>query len=544
MDGTAFMGELKNIPDMEPDDNVFQSIWSEYERVILQSLVTSFGLDFLVKDQHGGDVDTIHNVRKIGEGSDKDPQMTYKNAQNAEDYKNRGEYDRHEYHEKNPYYHQKTSEAKKNFNECGEFIEDGYVPGNKVAYNKALPDGKRAELDHVVAAKEIHDDPGRVLAGLNGSDLANNEDNLIFTNMKLNNNMRDKSVEEYIRWCEENPDKVNYNGKKGEPLPEEVKQKLRKEYQQAKAKYEAKIAKSYYTSTKFYKDTAVAAGKRGLEMGVRQALGFVFVEVFVCAKEELRAVADGSGLSDMLKAAGNGIKKGLESAKSKYREMIAKIGEGFAAGALASLTTTLCNIFFTTAKNLVKCIRQVYASVVQAGKVLLFNPDNLMLGDRMKTAAIILATGASVLVGTAVGELVSKTPIGAAPKIGQIVTVFCSSMVSGLLSCTLLIFLDRSRFINRLIDVLNSIPSEANNYKEIADVMESLAAKLADLDIEQFRKETAKYADTAELIENCTDDEKLNALLVNTYEVLRIKIPWEGDFDTFMSDKSNRLVFG
>lgn len=46
MDGTAFMGELKNIPDMEPDDNVFQSIWSEYERVILQSLVTSFGLDF------------------------------------------------------------------------------------------------------------------------------------------------------------------------------------------------------------------------------------------------------------------------------------------------------------------------------------------------------------------------------------------------------------------------------------------------------------------------------------------------------------------
>ena len=48
MDGAAFVGELKNGPGMEPEDNVFRSIWAEYERVILQSLVTSFGLDFLV----------------------------------------------------------------------------------------------------------------------------------------------------------------------------------------------------------------------------------------------------------------------------------------------------------------------------------------------------------------------------------------------------------------------------------------------------------------------------------------------------------------
>ena len=69
------------------EENVVKSIFSQYESVIIYSLITSFGLDFLIKDQHGGDVDTIHNVRQIG----KDLEMTYKNKQNEESYETRGE---------------------------------------------------------------------------------------------------------------------------------------------------------------------------------------------------------------------------------------------------------------------------------------------------------------------------------------------------------------------------------------------------------------------------------------------------------------------
>lgn len=82
---TAFMEDLKNGPGMEPDEDVFKGIWEQYERVIIRSLITSFGLDFLVKDQHGGDVDTVHNVRQIGN----DPNMKYKNKQNETDYEKR-----------------------------------------------------------------------------------------------------------------------------------------------------------------------------------------------------------------------------------------------------------------------------------------------------------------------------------------------------------------------------------------------------------------------------------------------------------------------
>ena len=541
MDGTAFVGELKNSGGMSPDDNVFNTIMGEYERVVLQSLVTSFGLDFLVHDQHGGDVDTILNVRKIGE----DPEMKYKNVHNEADYDNRGDYDTAAYHS-DPRFTVIKRDARKDFDQNGTLQDDAYVPGNTVIprNNKTIPRGRQGQLDHVLPAEKIHNDRGRVLAELDGIELANSPGNLRFTNAALNLNKSNMTVEEYIKWCEDHPDKVNWNGNKGEPLPEDVKKQLRKEYGRAKKEYDSKLARAYYTSPKFAKDTAIAAGKRGGQMAIRQALGFVFVEVWTCTRDEIKALPSGGNLEDMLRTVGNGIKKGFESAKNKYKELISKIEEGFTAGVLASLTTTLCNIFFTTAKNLVKCIRQIYASVVQAGKVLLFNPDNLMLGDRIKTTAVILATGASVLVGTAVGDLVSKTPIGAAPGIGNVVTVFCSSLVSGLLSCTLLVFLDRSKLINSIVNKLNSIPSEANNYREIADAMEELAAKLSKLDIGLFREETAKYSNVAFEIENCEDEDELNSLLLGTYKVLGIRIPWEGDFDSFMGNRNNKLVFG
>ena len=40
------------------EQTVFSEMWKAYRGVILHSIVTSFGLDFIVQDQHGGDVDT------------------------------------------------------------------------------------------------------------------------------------------------------------------------------------------------------------------------------------------------------------------------------------------------------------------------------------------------------------------------------------------------------------------------------------------------------------------------------------------------------
>ena len=64
--------------------------------------------------------------------------------------------------------------------------------------------------------------------------------------------------------------------------------KMRAENKRTRAAYETKLAKAYYTSPKFLKDTAVVAGSRGAEMGMRQAVGFVFVEIWMSSKEEIQ----------------------------------------------------------------------------------------------------------------------------------------------------------------------------------------------------------------------------------------------------------------
>ena len=180
----------------------------------------------------------------------------------------------------------------------------------------------------------------------------------------------------------------------------------------ARSAYEQKLEQAYYLGADFLLDTASAAAARGIEMGVRQALGFVFVEVWFSCKTEIIAVPDGSEIKDYFAAIIHGIEKGFESAKGKYKELFESFGSGFIAGIVSSLTTTLCNIFITTEKNTVRNIRFAYAAVVQAVNVLLFNPNDLLLGYRLQTTTVILATGANTIIGATVGDLIDKIPLG------------------------------------------------------------------------------------------------------------------------------------
>jgi len=513
----------------EPEDVVMDSIFDQYERVIVESLITSFGLDFIVKDRHGGDVDTVHNVRQIGV----DGEMVYKNHANEADYNNRGEYNSAEYHS-HPNYRTKKHVARDKSRETGQAIEDEYTGGELrfLGKSKGADPNKNAELDHVISAKSIHDDKGRVLSELSGTDLANSPENLRFTNKALNASMGADEIPDYL---EKHPE-----------LPQETKDKMTKFYNEAKAEYERKIAVAYYTSGKFAKDTAIAAGKVAGTMAVRQAVGFVFTEVWFAVKEEFVKLKGCFDMGNFFTAVGNGIKRGFETAMKKYKTLLSKLKEGAIAGALSSLSTTLCNIFLTTAKNVVRLIRQAWASLVQAAKVLFLNPDNLQFGERMRAAAKILATGASVIAGVAVNEAIGKTVIAGIPVIGDIIRTFCGTLVTGIMSCTLLYFLDRSEIINKLVRLLDNLPSvskEVDYFRKQADYFEKYAAELMEIDLEKFHKETEVYCSIASDLENAKDETELNALLKKAYAKIGITLPWQGDFDAFMGNKNNQLAY-
>ncbi len=247
------------------DEPIMESLFSQYERVIVESLITTFGLDFLVRDQHGGDVDTLHNVRQI----DEDDQMTYKSAQNQQAYEQRGEYSYDAYHGKNENYRKMTGDARKAAQQAGkpQPITDTYT--GKTVYimgkSKGAPADKKASLDHIISAKSIHEDRGRVLADLKGEELANTQENLVFTNASLNSSMQASEIPDYI---EKHPE-----------LDDKTKNRMMQCYDRAKKSYEGKIARAYYTGPGFRNDLAVAAGNVGVRMGIRQAVGFVFVEM-------------------------------------------------------------------------------------------------------------------------------------------------------------------------------------------------------------------------------------------------------------------------
>lgn len=504
----------------DTETNVYNSIFEQYERVVIQSLITSFGLDFLVCDQHGGDVDTIHNVRQIG----KDEQMRYKNKRNEEAYNNRGEYNPKNYHS-HPNYINTNAQYSKQRKE-GTLI-DGYT-GEKL--NPRISH----DLDHIVSAKEIHEERGRILSRLKGEDLANDpETNLTPTNYHTNRSKGQKNMDEYLE-------------KKGEEYTEEQQERMREKDRAARKAYNEKINRAYYTSPAFFKDTAKAAGKVGVAMGLRQALGLVFSEIWFAVRDEIKqGKEDGKALFNSIAV---GVKKGLENAKLKYKELWHKFIEGAVGGVLASLTTTLCNIFFTTAKNVVRIIRQSWASLVEATKILLFNPDFLPFGERFRAAAKIIATGASVVAGTMVGDLIAKTGVAAIPVVGDIVKTFCSTLITGILSCSLLYLLDRNSAVNKIVQVLNSIPTVDDivvYYRTQARLLETYCAKLMNIDLAEFLKEAQSYSEAVFTLENANNEQELNFALRTVCKRLEISSPIDNhkDMDSFMADPNSKLKF-
>lgn len=511
--------------------NTYNSLFEQYERVIVQSLITSFGLDFLVRDQHGGDVDTLHNVDQIG----KDEQMKWKNKKNEEAYNNRCPYDSKKFHDDNPNYRETRERYSKQAEE--RTLKDGYT-------DEELGKGE-FDTEHIVSGKELHDSPSVSLSGVPANEIANSDKNLTATNKHTNRSKGSKSMSEYI---EKNRDK----------LTEKEIQKMLEQDKRARAEIERIKNIAYYLgyykdkdgkvkwNFSFHKDTALAAGKVGIAMGARQALGLVFTEVWFAIMDEIRKGKD--SIEEFLKGIADGIKKGFEKAKRKYKEIWDKFIQGAIAGALSSLTTTLCNIFFTTAKNIVKIIRESWASLVEAAKILFFNPDNLPCGERFRAAAKILAAGASVVIGSMFGNWVANLGIGAIPIVGDIIPTFCTTLVTGLMTCSLLYFLDRSEIVKYAVDLLNKIPTAADisaYYRKYAQKLDEYCAKLMDIDLERFQKETQLYNEAIPALEKCRDEMELNRALHSLYEKAKIPSPYGNhkDWHSFMADPNSRLVF-
>lgn len=523
-----------------------KSIFKEYERVIIDSLLQTFGLDFIILDQYGGDVDTIHNLEQVGDNS----RMSVKNSETRHKYEARGEYDSHKYHSDKQYIARNR-----------EFSKQRKSGGIKDAYTKETLHASH-DLDHIISAKSMHDNASVYATSLDPVTLVNSDDNLVPTISSVNRSKGAKSVSQFLSDWESTremrqtkikelrnktilTDKERKQLKKYEELEKLKPEEVKKLYNKSKQSMDNKLNKDYYTSSKFAKDTTKAALKLGGKMAIKQVIGFVLVEVWFSVKERI-SFCSGDSLKSFFSEILEGIKEGFTKAKNKYKEIISKIKEGLLSGIIASLMTTLTNTVKTLLESSVKILRHASSAIVQSIKVLFFDKHNSWQ-EKIHAVLVLLATSASTIIGSLIGGYLAST-LSNIPIVGDLLVIFIEIFISGMLSCTLIYFIDKWNIAKKIVDFIQSL--DVNPFGEYVESMkqrvaayEAYVAKLLEVDVDSVVRETKRYAQVVSILQSGNDDAVTNYELKTLFKDLEITLPWKGDFSSFMSDKNSQLVF-
>ena len=519
---------------------------SEVNKTVTHSLITTFGLDFLLlEDKKGGDVDTVHNVR----------QDIYATEKEKKAYDNRKKYESADYHDRNPDFIKKRDAHRELLNQ-GK-LDDAYT-GSKF---ESVKKGSR-HLDHVISAHEIHSDRGRVLSELDGSKLANSDVNLQSTYWAINNAKKNYSTEKFVN--EILPERLRYRRQelverqeKLKTMPDKTpeqrdrKRKIEKEInddkdyihglesidkktmleadKQARQSYDQEVTKAYYSSSKFFKGTVTAAASKGVAMGARQAIGLVLAEIWFELKEVLPTVyrkhKDIFVFDAFWEDVKNTLSAVLERVKLRFNDVLSTFKDSFIGGVLASISTTLLNIVFTSGKLVGKLIRESWNNLVQAMKLVFFNPQKLEFGDLMREVTRIILASVSTIIGVAINQ---KLATILTIPFGTEIAAFLSALFIGLFTVGTGYYLDHSPLMNKLWKFLNSLKGK---YAATLDFM-----KEANAEIDQYATELARIEfnlNTNELQMLCdnlavaSSEFEKSIVLKNEIKRRNIELPYE-----------------
>lgn len=513
----------------------------ELEKTVVNSLVTSFGLDFLLlKDKEGGDVDTIHNVRQGHFATEAERQR----------YVERGAYDSTAYHTHPTYKAQGA--ADKTSHQSGT-LHDPYR-------NTLMAAGDKRALDHVVAAKEIHDDPGRVLAGIDGIETANRSSNLQSTHETINSSKGAKPIDQYLSdvsktiaknqetiaalqrkldvMPRDTPEQqheartleagINKIGKRNETLKSIDEEGMRQRDAEAREAYEKEVNVTYYTGSRFLKDTATASVNTGFRMGLRQVLGLVAGEVWF----ELRAKLPGAMKSlgrnftfDRFLRRVSVMLQGIwRRVQRRFRDLMTEFGDAFLGGVAASITTTVFNIFAKSAKIAAKVMREMWGSLVKSIKIMCLNPGKLNDTDRKRAALAALTVGAGAVAASLV--LTQLGALAATPIVGGPITSFLAALISGVVTLGLTWSLLHSPLAAKIWDFV-ARSAHVQTLADFVEINRRLDAYLLQLAELELNVDPCAMVAFAEDLSSCNSELECAWLLTVEAERRGIELPFQ-----------------
>ncbi|HAS6610626.1 TPA: ATPase [Vibrio parahaemolyticus] len=543
----------------------------ELNKTVTKSLVTTFGLDFLLfEDKKGGDVATIHNVRQHQKG-DKDIFMSNSVQQ---DYVNRGDYKPIKHDESGNVLTHRNGKPKKEdlYHSDKNYLAKGKEDKRLQRDGKLVDEyrgttmssSEQRQLDHIISSHEVHDDAGRVLAGLSGVELANQRSNFQSTHSYINNLKSDHSMDDFLttvvpRTIENKRQRIEENKQRLASMPtgtkeqrhkkRELESKIAKENEhievlesldedkmraadkRARQAYDKQINFSYYTSSKFFKSTAMESGKAGLKMGVRQALGLVLAEVWFELKDAIpqafKDTEDNFTLENFLEKLKNTSLNIWHRVKVRFKDILQEFSHGVLAGALSSLSTTIMNIFFTTQKLIGKLLRETWSSLVSAAKVLFFNPEHLGPSALAREVTRILSTGVAVAMGVMLNQQLATLMTF---PLGTELASFVSAVATGLMTIGITYFLDHSQLMKKVWEYLDQFKSETKKtleyFQKVNAEIDRYLIELSKVEFNLSPEELTRFTTSLESI--CCESER-SYMLSQEIRKREIDLPFESN---------------
>lgn len=458
----------------------FNVILGEYKEVILNSLITAFGIDRLIfKDIDGGNVQTIHNAKE-GVYANKTFEERGERKYNRDDYAT------------SSYMNKRRKQDFKN----NDKIYDCYT-------GRELPKDGRAHLEHIVSAKENHDniDMRILFSKEEMSEVINQKDNTTYIDGSMNQSKSDTPLKEW----EDRVSKKDKSKTNGEFYGVDSK-KAHAADENARSVIDEQVARRKFKH--YSKGMAKDSLMQGGQMAIRQGLGVVLAEVTMTILDEvpdtIRRLRGEFSVEKFFSNMGSLVAVAFERVKSKLGHILEAIKSGFVAGAFNSIITTIINMFITTAKNIVRLIRQAMVSITEAVRILFFDKEERTTGERVIAAAKVIVTGASTVLGVIVEQglrtslegsgLVAIPVIGSV--IGEVIPIFAGTLLTGLLSVTFLYFMDNSEIIKKLIDFINKVSDDCfdralGTISQANYLLDKYIADLCSIDIDGLRSQVA-----------------------------------------------------
>lgn len=375
-------------------DELLQGICSAYDRErmaaymahaqrkMLDPVINAFGLAKVVfSDKDGGNITTPHNA----DGG------VYAHAADKKRYER--PYNRAEYEPRRGF----GPMRKEKFQTTDDLIS---------AYTgQSLPKDGRTHVDHVVSAKEIHDNKRlRLSAGPETRrDIAISEENLVFAEGNLNKSKQAYPLTEWIK-------KPRPNGESnvehfGIDLERAINVDLK-----ARAFYKKKTAKE--VTRHFSTEIAKTGAHEAVFGGLKQAVGLLMLELSQALWDELRDTLRNGLRTELTETKIQAIAIRLqcvgERVVAKWKDSTVAFCGGAASGFVSNFVTFIVNNFITTARNAVRMIREGIGSLLSALKMVFSPPANLTRAEAFHEAGKLMLAGVAVSLGIAVEEFVQK----------------------------------------------------------------------------------------------------------------------------------------